>query len=157
MTGTTTNSISVTTSAELAFSASSVTVKENAGDATVTVVRTGGYQGAVSVNLATSGGTAVAGVNYTAVNKVLNFAAGQDSQTVTIPVKNAGNLAAPLFVGIVLSNPGTDATLGAPFTETLVIQNAPAPAVPLVTMDGVQLETNKKHQVTGIVIDLSGT
>jgi subtilisin-like proprotein convertase family protein len=155
-TGTTTNSISITTPAEFAFSTSSVTVKENVGNATVTVMRTGGYQGAVSVDLATSGGTAIAGTNYTAVNEVLSFAAGQNSQTVTIPVKNAGTLAAPLSVGIVLSNPGTNAVLGSPFTETLMIQNAPAPPPPLVKMESVQLEKNKKNQVTGIVIDFSG-
>jgi len=157
VTGTTTNSISVTTpatSADLAFSASSVTVKENVGSETLTVVRTGGYQGVVTVNVATSGGTAVAGVNYTAVNEPLSFAQGVDSQTVTIPIKNAGTLAAPLSVGVVLSNPGTNAALGVPSTETLVIQNAPPP--PLVTVESVQLETNKKHKVTGIVIDFSG-
>jgi subtilisin-like proprotein convertase family protein len=157
MTGTTTQAISVTTPAALAFSASNVTVKENAGNVILTVVRTGGYQGAVSVDLATAGGTAVAGVNYTAANEVLNFAAGQNSATVAIPVKNAGNLATPVSVGIVLSNPGIDAVLGAPFTETLVIQNAPAPPPPpLVTLESVELKTNRKHQVTGIVLDLSG-
>jgi hypothetical protein len=157
VTRTATNSISVTTpatSADLAFSASSVTVKENVGKATITVMRTGAYQGPVTVDLATSGGTAVAGKNYTAVNEVLSFAAGQDSQTVAIPIKNAGTLAAPLSVGVVLSNPGTNAALGVPSTETVVIQNAPLP--PLVTVASVQLETNKKHQVVGIVVDLSG-
>jgi hypothetical protein len=144
------------TPAQFAFSNSSVTVNENAGNATITVMRTGGYQGAVSVNVATSGGTAVAGVNYTAVNQLLSFAPGQSSQTVTIPIKNVGVLTANPTVNIVLSNPGANAVLGSPSTETLVIQNAPAPPAPLVTMQSVQLETNKKHQVTEIVIGLSG-
>ena len=158
LTGATTSSISMTTPAQFAFSASSVTVKENAGNATITVVRTGGYQGAVSVNLATSGGTAVAGVNYTAVNEVLNFAAGQTSQTVTIPVKNVGVMKANPTVNVILSSPGLNAVLGSLSSETVVIQNVPAtpPPAPLVTMKSVQLETNKKHQVTGIVIDFSG-
>ena len=158
LTGATTSSISMTTPAQFAFSASSVTVKENAGNATITVVRTGGYQGAVSVDLATSGGTAVAGVNYTAVNEVLNFAAGQTSQTVTIPVKNVGVMKANPTVNVILSSPGLNAVLGSLSSETVVIQNVPAtpPPAPLVTMKSVQLETNKKHQVTGIVIDFSG-
>ena len=60
------------------------------------VVRsTSGYQGAVTVNVSTSGGTAVAGVNYTAINQVLSFAAGQGSQTFTIPIKNVGVLRRP--------------------------------------------------------------
>jgi hypothetical protein len=157
LTGTTTNPITVTPPvqpAQLAFSASSVTVKENAGNATITVVRAGGYQGAVSVDVATSGGTAVAGVNYTAINEVLNFAAGQDSQTFTIPIKNAGVLKTNLTVNIVLSSPGPNAALGTPSTETLTISNVVS--APLVTMTGVQPEKNKKGKVTGIVIDFSG-
>ena len=42
------------------------------------------------MNVATSGGTAVAGVNYTSVNTTLSFPAGQNSETVTIPILNAG-------------------------------------------------------------------
>jgi hypothetical protein len=105
--------------------------------------------------VATSGGTAIAGVNYTAVNsQLLNFAAGQTSQTVTIPIKNGGLLTSNKTISVALSNPGINAVLGSPSTETLVIQNAPA--APLVTMGNVQLQTNKKHQVTGVVINLSG-
>jgi len=156
LTGTATSSISVTPPAQLAFSTSSVTVNENAGNATITVARTGGYEGAVSVDVATSGGTAVPGRNYTAVNEVLNFGAGQNSLTVTIPVRNAGVLKTNPTVNIVLSSPGLNAALGSPSTETLVIQNPPAPPPPLVTMKSVQLKTNKKHQVTGIVIGFSG-
>jgi hypothetical protein len=157
LTSATTTSITITPPAQLAFSASSVTVDENAGTATITVERsTSGYQGAVSVNVATSGGTAVAGVNYTAVNQVLNFAAGQNSQTFTIPIKNAGVLSTPLTVNVVLSSPGANAALGSPSTETLTIQNANVVTAPLVTMTGVQPEKNSKGKVTGIVIDFSG-
>ena len=85
------------TPAQLAFAVERVTVNENAGEASIQVVRSGGYQGAVSVAVATAGGTAVAGVNYTPINQVLNFAAGQDSQTITIPVKDDGVVTADLM------------------------------------------------------------
>jgi hypothetical protein len=153
---TTTNAISVTSPTQFAFSASSVTVNEKVGTETLTVNRVGGYQGAVTVHVATSGGTAKAGVNYTTVNTTLSFAAGVDSQTVTIPILNAGALKTSVTVGLVLSNPSANATLGSPSTETVTIQNATPPPIPLVTLNSVQTATNSAGKVTGIVLDFSG-
>jgi subtilisin-like proprotein convertase family protein len=159
LTGTATNPVSVATPAQFAFATGSVSVNETAGSATLQVVRSGEFQGAVSVNVATSGGTAVPGVNYTAINQVLSFAAGQDSQTITIPVKDAGVLAQALTVNVVLSSPGAGANLGSPSTATLAILNAgqstsPTPT-PLATMDSVQIVKNKKHQITGVLLGFS--
>jgi streptogramin lyase len=150
-----TSGISVTTPAQLAFSASSVTVNEKAGTATLTVNRTGGYQGAVTVNVATSGGTAKAGVNYTAVSQPLSFALNQDSQTVTIPILNAGVLKTSVSVNVVLSSPSANAGLGSQSTETVTIQNA-TPPVPLVTVKKVLPQKNSSGKVTSIVITFSG-
>jgi hypothetical protein len=107
--------------------------------------------------VATTTGTAVAGVNYTPINQVLSFAAGQTSQTVTVPVSNTGAIATPLTVSIALSQPGSNATLGSQSTATLVIQsvNQAPPPPPLVTMQSVQLVT-KKHLVSEILIGFSG-
>ena len=118
--------------AQLAFAVPSLAVDEKAGVATVEVVRTGGYQGPVSVVATTSGGTAVAGVNYTPVDLDLSFAAGQDSQTLTIPINAAVALTSAVTVTIVLSSPGGVAVLGSPSTMTLVIQNGnqPPPSSP---------------------------
>ncbi len=155
LTTTATNPISVTSPTQLAFSASSVTVNEKTGTATVEVVRTGGYQGTVSVNIATSGGTAKAGVNYTSVSETLNFALNQANQTVTIPILNAGVLKSSLAFNVVLSSPGTNATLGSPSAETVVIQSS-TPPVPLVTLGSVQAAPNSKGKLTHIVLDFSG-
>ena len=57
------------------------------------------------MNLTTSNGTAVAGVNYTPVNQVLNFAAGQNSQTVMIPVTNTGSSSSGLTVNLARAAP----------------------------------------------------
>ena len=73
--------------------------------------------------MATSNGTAVAGVNYTAVNQVLNFAAGQNSQTVTVPI-SGNNSSSNVTVNLTLSNPGPNVTLASQSTATLVIQSA---------------------------------
>ena len=152
----TTNVVSVTTPAQLAFAVSTVTVNQGAG-AAIEVTRTGGYTGAISVTVSTSDGTAVAGVNYTAVNQVLNFAAGQNSQTVVIPIKST-QVTSNVVLTVSLSNPGPNATLASLSTATVVIQgaNQPPPASTLVTMQSVQLVTNKKHLVTQIVVGFSG-
>jgi len=143
--------------AQFAFAVGSESVDENAGDATIQVVRSGAYQGTVSVNVATSGGTAVPGVNYTAINQTLNFAAGQNSETITIPVKNVGVLPSTLTFGIVLSSPGDGATLGSPSTATINILNVGQSTQPgpLVTMESLQV-VKKKHQVKEIILTFSG-
>jgi hypothetical protein len=158
LTSTTTNVVSVTTPAALAFAVSSVTVNQGAGDAAIEVMRTGGYAGAISVTVATSNGTAIAGVNYTSVDQVLNFAAGQNSQTVMIPIGSNSTLTSNVSFTVSLSNPGPNAVLASQSTATVVIQaaNQLPPPPPLVTMQTVQLVTNKKHLVTQILVGFSG-
>ena len=64
----TTTPFTVTPAAALAFAVSAESVDETTGSAMIEVDRASGYPGAVSVDIGTSGGTAVAGTNYTAVN-----------------------------------------------------------------------------------------
>jgi subtilisin-like proprotein convertase family protein len=158
LTSVTTTSVAVTTPAQLAFATGSVTVNDDAGTASIQVVRSGGYAGPVSVTVATSNGTAVAGVNYTAVSQVLNFASGQNSQTVTVPITNTGTLSTGLTVNIGLFSPGTNATIGTQSTAAIVIQslNTAPPPPPLVTLESVTTVTNKKHQVKQIQVGFSG-
>ena len=52
----------------LQFSAAAYTVAENGGSATITVSRTGGATGTVTVHFSTSDGTATAGSDYTAAS-----------------------------------------------------------------------------------------
>jgi subtilisin-like proprotein convertase family protein len=153
----TTNVVSVTTPAQLAFAASTVTVTPGTSAAAIEVMRTGGFAGAISVTVATSNGSAIAGVNYTPVNQILNFAAGQNSQTVMVPISNT-TLSSNVALTVSLSNPGPNATLASQSTATVVIQaaNQPPPAPALVTMQSVQLVTNKKHLVTQILVGFSG-
>jgi large repetitive protein len=160
---TATNPITVGTPAQVAFSTGSVTVNEATGSATLGLVRTGEFQGAVTVTVATSGGTAVAGVNYTPIDQTVTFAAGQDNQTVTVPIKNVGALSSNLTVNVGLSNPGAGATLGSLTTSTVTIEyvppgggGTPPPTPPLVTLAGIVPVKNKKKLVDELVLDFSG-
>src|SRR5262249_37746871 len=76
---------------KLQFSATGYSVNEGAGTATITVTRTGGGDGAVSVDYASGGGAATAGQDYTAVSGTLTWAAGDSgSKTFTIPILEDG-------------------------------------------------------------------
>jgi Calx-beta domain len=154
LTGTTTNAVGISTVAQLEFAAASATVNQDAGAASIQIVRSGVFSGAVSVDVAISGGTASPGVNYTPINQVLDLAAGQDTETITIPVKDVGVFTPDLTVNLVLSNPGSGAVLGPQATATLVIQSIDQ--APLVSMSSVQLLSNNKHQVTEVNIGFSG-
>ena len=72
----------------LQFSNPTYSVNESGVTATVTVTRSGGSAGSVSVNYATSNGSATAGSDYTASTGTLTFADGQASKTFTIPIIN---------------------------------------------------------------------
>ena len=65
-----------------------MTVNEAAGTATFTVTLSAASGLAVSVNYATSNGTATAGADFTTTSGTLNFAAGVTSQTITVSILN---------------------------------------------------------------------
>ena len=52
----------------------------------VKVIRTGDISGTTSVSYATADGSATAGTDYTAVSGTLDFAAGELSKTITVPI-----------------------------------------------------------------------
>ena len=88
-------------------------VDETDGQATVTVQRTGGVGGAVSVDYATSDGTATAVSDYAAASGTLNWAAGDGAdKTFTVPVTWDGRGEGPESVNLALTNAGGGSDLG---------------------------------------------
>src|SRR5206468_13023804 len=61
-------------------------VNENRNTATITVMRTGGDASGVSIDNATSNGTATAGPDYTATSGTLTFDSKEKSKSFTIPI-----------------------------------------------------------------------
>jgi Calx-beta domain len=114
---------------KLQFSQSAYAVAENGGSATITVFRKGNAKRvnqSASVDYATSNGTAVAGVDYTATSGTLSFAPGETSKTFSVPVSNKDTVdTGPRTLSLRLSHPtGTNgAMLGFPSTATLVISD----------------------------------
>jgi streptogramin lyase len=156
--GTATNPVSESAPAQVAFGVARVVVNENAGLASIQLVRSGEYHGAVSVVVATGGGTAVAGVNYTPIDEVASFGAGQESETITIPVKDDGVVTPDLVVNVVLSDPGEGAILGSVSTATVVLHDVDESSATsaLVNLNGVRLVLNKHHKVMEILVGFTG-
>ena len=104
------------------LSSSSYQVNEIGVTATVTVTRTGGSDGAVSVDYATGGGTAIAGTDYLTATGALNWANGDAApKTFTVQITDDNLLDGTATVGLHLSNPQGGVQLGSPITGTLTI------------------------------------
>lgn len=112
----------------LQFSTASTSVNENAGSKTLTVTRTGGDDGAVSVNYETVNGSATFANDYTQTNGTLNWADNDDnSKTIVVPITNDGvEEPAQSFV-VRLTSPGGGATLGGNDEITVTINDDDTP------------------------------
>lgn len=85
---------------------------EGNGSAVVTVERSRGEAGSVSVQYATANGTAIAGQDYTAVSGTLSWGPGDESRrTITIPILDDSASEGSETVRLVLSNPTGGAVL----------------------------------------------
>jgi hypothetical protein len=104
----------------LSFSSGSYAINESAGALTVIINRSEGNSGGVSVDYAVSGGTAVAGVDFTVGGTgTVTFGANETFKTFTLtPIPNPAVQGAKTVV-LTLSNATGTATLGAP-SQTIV-------------------------------------
>ena len=97
------------------------TAQENVGLAAIQVTRTGGSDGAVSVNYATSNGTATGGQDYTPASGTLTFANGETSKSFTISLTDDTSDEPNETINLTLSAPTGGATLGSPSTAVLTV------------------------------------
>jgi hypothetical protein len=93
------------------FSAPSYSVSEAQSSVTITVTRTGGSLGAVTVDYTASGGSAPSGV-YVPVSGTLSFADGETTKIFTVSIVHDSQVVVPQTVNLVLSNPTGGASLG---------------------------------------------
>ena len=108
----------------LKFSAANYSVNEAGPTATISVARVGSKTQAVTVNYATSNGTALAGSDYTAKSGTLSWAANDGAaKTFSVPIVNDTAVEPNETVKLTLSNPTGGANLTAPTTATLTIVN----------------------------------
>lgn len=117
------SSASVNLKGSLRFTTNEIRVPENVSTkkVTVAIVRTGGAEGTITIEYATSGGTASEGTDYVKAGGVLTFVNKETSKTFDIPIKDDSLSEGSETVTITLSNPGGGASLGTPSTLTLII------------------------------------
>ena len=115
------------------FSGASYNINEDAGAATISVMRTGDTSGVSTVNFTTNDSFTLAPCNtttvmasprcdYTATSGTLNFAPGETMKSLAIPIVDDSYLESNEIIGLVLSN-GVGSPLGTPDKATLTIRD----------------------------------
>lgn len=123
------------TTAIIQFKQGSYSVADNAGQAVVSVVRSGNTANDVSAYFTTSGGTATAGTDYTTTVGPVEFLPGVTAAQVHIPVMTDGPYDGNQTVNMYLSSPqvlsgGGSAQLGSKNAATLTIMDtSPVPTL----------------------------
>jgi serine protease len=107
----------------LQFAATAYTVAEDAGAVTLTVERLDDTNSVVSVDYATTNGTAAAGLKYKAVSGTLAFPAGVTNQAIVVPTLNEPFVEGTRGFQVTLSNPTGEAVLGGRMTATVLIKD----------------------------------
>jgi uncharacterized delta-60 repeat protein/uncharacterized repeat protein (TIGR01451 family) len=110
----------------IAFSSAAYVVNETNGSVTLNVLRLNSTAGTVQVNYATTNGTALAGVNYTAISGVLTFNPGVAIQSITVPVLHDPRATSNLTFAVNLSNPTAGAQLMFPSSASVIVLDAEA-------------------------------
>ena len=144
----------------LQFSAANYPAPET-GAITITVNRTGGSDGSVTVNYATGNGTATggancstAGVDYVSTNGTLTFGMGVTSQTFNVTICPDSLDEANETINLTLSNATGGATIGTQSTATITIaDDDPTPSLSI--NDVTQNEGNTGTTAFNFTVTLS--
>jgi len=113
----------------IGLAVASVSVNENdpSGSATVTITKSGPSAVNNSVSYATSNGSAVAGVDYTAVSNTLTFAPSDTTKTFTVPIVNDGAYKGNRSFTVSLSNATNGATIVAATATVTIVEDDAQP------------------------------
>jgi hypothetical protein len=108
----------------LQLSAASFTTNEGSGTVTLNVARSGGSSGTVSINYATSDGTAVVGNDYSNATGTLMWQGGDvAAKPISVSIANDTQAESAESFTVTLSSPSGGATLGAPASATVTIND----------------------------------
>lgn len=139
------------------FSATAYSVNEDGGTVIITATRTGGSTGAVSVNYATSNGTATAGSDYTSASGTLSWANGDSAnKTFTVSITNDSLFESAETINLTLSNPTGGVALGDSSAILTIVDNDNAAAVTALN-SWLSLDTGTSSSMSGSFTTSSGT
>jgi hypothetical protein len=139
------------------LTASSFTVSQAVGTASVTVNRTGGSNGAIGVTYQTSNGTAVAGTDFTAATGNVQWASGDTApKTIAVPVSNATPFSGTKSFTVTLSQPSGGATLGSPSSAGVAITGDAKAAVGSLQLSTSSVTVNQGSGTATITVNRTG-
>ena len=128
----------------IAFSSAQFSVKEDGTPVnTVRLTRSGGSDGVVSSTIVLTNGTAIATGDYNNAPITVNFANGETSKTITIPIVNDSLFEPDETIILTLSNPTGGVTLGSQNIATLIILNDDIAAISSIAT-GADFNRNSK-------------
>ena len=138
----------------LEFANATESVSEGTASKVLTVNRTGGSNGAVSVAYSVTGGTATAGVDYILSAGVLNFADGETSKTITVNISEDEEIEGNETIIVTLGTTTGGAVLGINRAVTLTITDSQTAAYKVEhywqKTDGSGYEWQETEDLTGI-------
>ena len=123
------------------FATSASSAFESADTAPIVVVLSAAQAGAVTVDFAVTGGTAVGGTDYTLASGTLTFAAGETAKLLPNTILNDAAIESAETVIITLSN-ATAANLSANATHTLTITDDDTSTVSVAATTPTVLESS---------------
>ncbi|MFN6133717.1 MAG: cadherin-like domain-containing protein, partial [Synechococcaceae cyanobacterium] len=130
------NSITISWPGVVQFAASSFAVNENGtAISAITLNRSLGSQGAISVQISLSNGTAIHPEDYSANPIHVSFSDGELSKTVAIPVVNDTALEESETINLSLVNPTGGAVIGGQSTAVVTIVDNDYPPIPTPTVN----------------------
>ena len=127
----------------IGFDSAGVAADEG-GTATLTVSRKGGATGAVTVDYATSSGSATSGQDFEAASGTLSWANGDStSKPIAVAIKDDPDPEGAETFDVTLSNPTAGTTIAPPATATVTIGASDQTQPPLIDL-GPVLSTSAK-------------
>jgi hypothetical protein len=135
------------------FSMSSINVIEDIGELTVTVLRSGGATGNLTVDYATVDGTAIAGQDYTARSGTFTFTTGETSKTIQIPIANDAATEPDEIFAVVLYNASNLGDLSSPNPLLVTVQDSTT--VPELSINDVSMIEGNAGTTTEAVFTIS--
>ena len=141
---------------QLMFAQPSYVVSEGAGSLTATVLRVNGHHGTITVDFATTNGTALAGLMFVATNGSLTFQDGETSKSFPVQIIETHQATGNQTFSLLLSN-AVGATLIAPTNVpvTIIDDNVglsfvnPNPVIP-ETSGNVSLTVYRQNGTNGV-------
>ena len=103
----------------LKFSKASYDVTESSGNATITVLRTSGSKGTITVHYEATIGSAAPGLDFAATSGTLTFGPGEAAKNFKVPIIKDSATDSGESIYLNIGSPTNGATMGSPTTATL--------------------------------------